>query len=504
MEPFAPAPVRWKIAVSAGFSVVCPHCGDETTPRFAPVPGHACRACGEEFGPPIDDPAEPSSDEPFADEPIADEFADEPIADEFADQFGDDEPFNDEPVLEDVELERPAVKLRQYLIPLGFLCAFLVGLAYLKGAFGGDRAILQEAGRVALATPPGPPPVATAEQARRVGEAVAAAMAAGDRAALNELVDGDALVRLAFADLKLPAGESLTGVQRALDARDAVVDSLLPGPAGGQFRLLHVATRDGAPVATIRILQDDGGVGYVDLFPAPEGRVADIYAFRNGERASASMRQLIGLQFAGTDADRAGAQRLPEVTAALERGDALLALRLYEAMPEAMKAVRGLQNARADAVLQLGDEDRIAAALADLDRRFPHDPSLDLLRLDLIGDDREASATLTRVDAAVGGDPFLKGLLAVELPHLGRDAEALALGRAAVAAEPDLWEAQCGLLAGATATGRFDLAADALRRLRNDHCGVFTPDDLAEFLPNAAPLLASDAYAAFQRETPAP
>ena len=70
--------------------------------------------------------------------------------------------------------------------------------------------------------------------------------------------------------------------------------------------------------------------------------------------------------------------------------------------------------------------------MADVDRRFPDDPALDLLKLDAYGDDPEKKvAALRRLDAAVGGDAYVKGLLAENLPDVGATDEALAVAAAA-------------------------------------------------------------------------
>ena len=126
---------------------------------------------------------------------------------------------------------------------------------------------------------------------------------------------------------------------------------------------------------------------------------------------------------------------------------------------------------------------------------------MDLLRIGGQADDPAALvATLGRLDAAVGGDAHLKGLRAENLPDAGRPEEALAVGRAAVAGEPGLPQAQFGLLAGLISTGDFAAAADVLRTLRDEHELAFEPAALAPLYPRAEEFTQSPEYAAFRRE----
>ena len=386
----------------------------------------------------------------------------------------------------------------------GTLLLLCAGAIYVGVDQAKEKAARQAANRAAAQEPPPPVAAATPADARALGEAFVAAAEAGDAAAVARLFDADALLDAALAGLEVaPEARRQFAAGFAATPAGLAEQYVAAGQTGG-LRLLGADGApgvDGPPGALVRMLPEGGGVNYLVLYPTPGGRIADMYVFTSGERFSATVRRLAGPMFGATAEERAGMEKLGEMNAAARRGDGAAAARAFDALPESLKADRGVQVARVVAAAAAGDPDAYAAVLADFDRRFPDDPTLDLLKIDaLVGEPEKLVPVLERLDAAVGGDPHLRGLLAEYLPDVGRAEEAVRVGRDAVAAEPDLAQARFGLLAGQIGTADHAGAVGTLRELRDGFDLTFEPDDLAEIYAGADAFVDSPEYAAFAGE----
>ena len=385
------------------------------------------------------------------------------------------------------------------------LCAGVFYVAFDQAKEKRERADARAVVNRAAAQQP-PPPVAPVEDegaARELGEAFIAAAEAGDRAAVARLIDLDALLDAATTGMEIPPDDRRQFAAGFSGTADGMAEQYVAAGQSGGLRLLGddgAPGVDGPPGALIRLINEGGGLNYLILYPTPDGRIGDMYVFASGERFSATLRRLLGPLLAGTRAEKEGAARLGEMNAAVQRGDAAAAERLYQTLPESLKANRGVQVIRAIGAAG-GDPDAYAAVLADVDRRFPNDPSLDLLKIDAYAEDLDRLIpTLERLDAALGGDPHLRGLLAEYLPDAGRADDALKIARAAVAEEPDLAQAQFGMLSALIAVGDHAAAAETLRTLRDEFGLAFEPADLAELYPEGQAFLDSPEYAAFAGE----
>lgn len=349
-------------------------------------------------------------------------------------------------------------------------------------------------GRIASETPPGPVPRATEADALAVGEALVTALHSDDRGTLANLVDVEVMFNLTTEGILLPSRAANLERFRGT-ARDLVAQWATAVRDGGEARLLGVVDRDG-PAALVRMLFVEGGVSYLALYPTTEGKIADAYMFSSGERVTASLRRSIGAMLSGAGAESSVIRKFQE---AARRGDHAETLRRYERLPDSVKDLRSVQTMRVQAASLSDDPTLYGEVLADVDRRFPDEPSLDLLKIDLYSDDPpKLVATLKRLDRAVGGDPYLRGLLAERLSEVGRAEEAMAVARQAVEAEPDLGQAQIGLLSAQIATGDFPAAATQLDMLSRGFDFILTDDDLAELFPRGGEFVDSDAFRALQ------
>ena len=468
-------------------SVTCPHCGRTLNLKNAAALGRdkPCPNCGEVFTLLADDGA------------ADDEFADAPAPPRRSGRAG--------------KKKSGGVPVWAWVVggvTAGLLvvggCFAALLIPAIQQARAAARRVEAERDAIAAGAEQAPPPVAAATdaEARRLGERFVAAAESGDANAVAELIDMDALGGHVTAGLGMSERtrrEFVDGMRGAKGGLAGQYAAIAEG--GGSLKFLGVTDRHEVPGALVRLLPPAGGVNYIVLFPTPGGRVGDMYVFLTGERISASMRRLTGAGLGGSDADRAAMGRLSAMTAAFQRGDGAEALRIYDGLPEGLKGTLAVQVTRMGAAGALDDPAAYAAVMADVDRRFPDDPALDLLKLDAHGDDpAKKAAALRRLDAAVGGDAFLKGLLAETLPLVGATDEALEVAAAAVAAEPDLAQAQFGLLAARIAAGDQAGAAGVLRTLRDEFDLAFEREVLAGLYPAAPAFVDGPEYAAFAAE----
>ena len=502
--------------MSESVSVTCPHCGRRAKLKSAAALGRTmpCRGCGEPFKLKADGGGGDAGD------PFGGPFSDDDFAPAAAPPRRTARPTP-------AKKAGPAARRKKKSSGGGVpVWAWVVGgvAAALLVCGGGLAALLfpaidaartaarqaaerndarQAAAEVASSTPPPPVAAATEEQARELGKKVDMAMSAGNAPLMASLLDADALVDVAVAGMNLQENDLRQLKAGFASTRRQITASWVQAVAGGDARFLGVTEIDGRPAAVVRLLPAGGGLSYMAFFPTPAGQILDVYAFTTGERVSASMRRLFGAGLGGTDQERASLARMAEMTQAMNRGDGRAALNVYDSMPESLKETRVVQSARVQASSLLDDPAAYRAALEDFDRRFPNDPSMDLLKMDFYAEDPpRLIATLERLDAAVGGDPHLRGLLAEYLAAEGRVEDAQRVAREAADEEPELLQVQVGLMAAGIAAGDFDAAADAYRKVRDEHDRSFTEEALRESFPRGGEFVDSPAWSRVRAEPP--
>jgi hypothetical protein len=222
----------------------------------------------------------------------------------------------------------------------------------------------------------------TAAEANDLAGKFAAAMLPCDEAKLAELIDGEAMAQRAEQ-----AAHSREGKLAGMGLRDARTTAhfLCVGQASTEkYGLLHMKTVEGEPRPVMRrlaraTLKPVVIVGYDELKLGKAGgkvRVVDIYSYAQGawmtETSAAGMDAMTG-----ADVDKA------------------------LAFANTMKRARELAAQ--------GKPGAALAALDELTRDYPDDPSLALMQIDgafLRGDLDGALHAIDVLDQATGGDPF--------------------------------------------------------------------------------------------------
>ncbi len=263
------------------------------------------------------------------------------------------------------------------------------------------------------------------EQALAFVRSVETAMNEGNIAFVNQAVDVDAMydritrgVKSTDADRQKFLESSAVGLGLA-DKIHAVLRD------GGSFRLLRLRWNDGRPRGLYRLVAADGSINYLDVVLGDRGdsavSIIDVYTYVNGEFFTTAMRQQIERDTQSSLHDllagdgRSAVKIVDSLSALLATGDAQGVMSYYNAIPEALKNEKSVQSYRLLAAMRIG-EDEYRSALADMQKRFPGNPSLDLTLLDHYYMQKQYDsllAAINRLDSNLGGDPFLDNYRAV-------------------------------------------------------------------------------------------
>jgi tetratricopeptide (TPR) repeat protein len=177
---------------------------------------------------------------------------------------------------------------------------------------------------------------------------------------------------------------------------------------------------------------------------------------------------------------------------------------LFLRKAEAFKTERNAHRLRVNAALQV-DADTYARAVQEMEKCFPGEPSLLLLKLDSALVRRDLKATLEAIDALearLKADPYLDAIRANAHLVAGDPARARTSAEKAIAAEPDLGDGWWLLVSACLAQKDFKAVADALAGIeKNLKIKIEALEDASEY----AEFVKSKEYADWlkARRTPA-
>ncbi len=193
---------------------------------------------------------------------------------------------------------------------------------------------------------------------------------------------------------------------------------------GATYEILRARIVDGQPRVLLRLYGEAVGVNYHELYfhRTKGGKVliGDIYIFSVGDSFASVMRRVYMMAAAQIDKDFLGRVKgdQGELIAnlnkikqmkELQQSAPKTALTIYHSLPESIKKEKFIQVMRVALAANV-DEDEYLKALEDFSRRFPNDPSTDLVAIDfhlLRGEIDQAILALQRLRDSVGGDPVL-------------------------------------------------------------------------------------------------
>lgn len=298
-------------------------------------------------------------------------------------------------------------------------------------------------------------PTSQEQRIERFCRRIARTMMAGDPEFFDAAIDVDALLDRSFEDLAVEpdfAREFRIGVESSFAFADQVLANLVQ--SNGRLDFLRQSSVD-PPRAILRSVGDDGLTYYELSLHVGEGRIriVDIEPKTTGEPMSTSLRRHVVAAAASVDrslleklvgADSDYARALPtllEINQAFGTDDARL-LELYATLPESVQRMPSILMTRIQAAWTV-DEELYLAALEDFARWHPDSAALDLLLIDvhfLGGDFEQALECVDRLDASVGGDPYLDVMRANASYGAGRVERAVEFAERAAERDPRIGE----------------------------------------------------------------
>jgi hypothetical protein len=315
------------------------------------------------------------------------------------------------------------------------------------------------------------------------------------------LIDPDAIIDRGIEGLVLPK-EFVTGMRKGFSGAIGKFTGELAQnvAAGGSFTLLRGRAREGKELSLYRLISSEGGLNYIELeWRSKDGLVRgiDVEPANSGEPMSASIRRAgAGVAAKNNLLDRlSGKQKahLQGITATARFVETVGAGKLEEAKtlyrslsPEQQKDKLTLVHWMV--VGQAGTEDEYLKAMETMIRHHPQDPATLLASVDfwfIKKDFAKVRATVDKLNARVGGDPYLEVLRANSLVAEEKFAEAQKVLQGAVSREPSLeaaWYLQVDLAVAQKAHAETARILDAsAKALGIDWSGIRESEDFAAF-----------------------
>ena len=316
------------------------------------------------------------------------------------------------------------------------------------------------------------------EECRAAGDEIARAVNSGDTAALNRLIDWDAIHQRSTAGLDAPETlrtSFIKGLNQSLGTNKGFSSALMDAvKQGGSYTLLHTHTVGKRRRLVFRLLLANMAMNYHDLVLArqPDGkvRVDDIYIFMAGEMLSQTYRQTYlqavaqasgGLLGRLTGADQKYVQyfeKLGQMNEARRAGKFARVLEIYQASPADLRKEKTALLMRLQAAQQISEAE-YKRSIEDFREEYPNDPSINIISVDYFFMNKqypETIACIDQLDRAVLGDAHLQATLSAVHIEMNDLPAARADAMKAIALEP-------GLI-----TGYWNLVNVALKEKKDD------------------------------------
>jgi tetratricopeptide (TPR) repeat protein len=347
----------------------------------------------------------------------------------------------------------------------------------------------------------------TDEQCHEFAKALAEALASEDAAAVNRLVDQDAILDRATAGIEISVAKKrgfVTGAKSALNGPNNLLSQIsAQANKGKNYKLLRIHTVGEQKRALFRLLSEAAGVNYHDfvLVRQSDGKVraADVYFVLAAEMLSQNIRR--GYIALAAEESRSVLDKLTKAEGDLvkhigkvqqmsksARSAPQEALTIYRQLPDSLQKDKNILLIRMMAARSV-DEMQYDEAMRDFRTYHPNDPCVDLVGLDSLFIHKrypQARAALDRLDKSLGGDPYLDVLRATSYSEEKQYKKAMECARKAIAAEKDLEQAHWILITAALKQKDFAEVTRALIVLEKDlglEIGDLTTlDEYAEFV----------------------
>lgn len=348
------------------------------------------------------------------------------------------------------------------------------------------------------------------EECRELAKKLEAAASSGDAAAINSLIDWEALldrVTGGIDGVDAFRRKFVTGIKKSLGRGNGLAHAVVANvSAGGSYRFLKVRTREGKKSILFRLIggEESPSVNYHDMLVTskPRGsiRVVDVYVTTTGEFISSTLRRVfIPLAVAESKSVLQSLNRkesesvkyvdqFGQMYLAMKRKQFRRVLQIYSRLPETLQKDKNILMLQLMAAQKIGDKEYLDA-LDVYQKYHPADPSLDILVIDAFiirGEYDKSLAAIDRLDEWVGGDPYLD-VLRSNICLLKKDyAKVKKYAKRAIKADEERPDAYSNLVEVSLAERDFRETTRLLTRLENDldlGYGDLTKDpDFAEYI----------------------
>ena len=197
---------------------------------------------------------------------------------------------------------------------------------------------------------------------------------------------------------------------------------------GGEYVVLRPIQRSSEMRVIVRLSSEQTGLNYHEYIvrraDTGQAEIADVYIMTAGNTLGESMRRMIMTLLAGRSTSLLGRlggadkqliqnSKTLEKIKQLSKGAPKLALNEYKNLPLELQQEKTMMILKLQLCAE-GSPGEYAATFEEFQRLFPGDKSIDLLSIDYYiarNDHQSAIASAERLNAHVGGDPFLEQLI---------------------------------------------------------------------------------------------
>jgi len=346
-----------------------------------------------------------------------------------------------------------------------------------------------------------------AEAFREFAQQIESAAKRGDQSFFDRMFDRDATLALAMNGLDGPPAlaEQFRSVEKAgWSFAQGFLGQVSQGGATYRFQRLRTGP-GGRPQALFRLMVNAGGATFHEYAlrrDASGVKAVDVYPYSGGEWKSDSLRRnwISALSEAGlatrltrlAGVENEMVKQAPEIQRILKlnaAGQSAEVLAALLKLPASVQSDRNLLVIRMTVAQKVGEREA-AEAVDAFARQFPNDPSLNLLRVDMLAGRKqydEALAAIERVQQATGGDAYLDQLTGAVFYLKGDRDAARAAAQRAIEREPSFANGYLMLLRLALEAGDHAETARLLRGYEpyapaGSMAGLLAGPDFAEFV----------------------
>lgn len=344
----------------------------------------------------------------------------------------------------------------------------------------------------------------TQAQAEAYGSSLATALNECNMPALKMFIDIKSMASEAVRRSKVAKKDQravLAGVLSQIDTN--LLQQTCPKGEEAFARFLRVRERSGRTTVLLRTSSDEG-LNYLEFYVGQRKSGAlvadDLYAFLSGSTMIETLQSIFD---ALVDEDNSEVIRFKNIAEKLNSEPAA-GIAETHSLPASLRESKSMQGAIVQAASNLSEKE-YKDAIAEYQRLFPDDPSVDLVSIDglfLSEKYEEALAAIDRLDKSVGGDEFLNQIRSGILIAQGIDFKLAATkAKAAIAAEPTLETNYLMWFAAELGAKNYSEAAAAMTILTDKYDYLYTEDLLPEITENHEEFAKSDAWAAYKAKS---